>query len=72
MTNGKQILNAVEKAKKVKGQPVMIICHTVKGKGFAPADLEGKVEKLNAALTASEKRFYDIIKRVCLRKINII
>ncbi len=31
----KQILNAVTKAKKIKDQPVMIIAHTVKGKGVS-------------------------------------
>jgi transketolase len=31
----KQILNAVKKAKKVQGQPVMIIAHTIKGKGVS-------------------------------------
>lgn len=31
----KQILNATEKAKKIKGQPVVIIAHTVKGKGVS-------------------------------------
>lgn len=32
----------------------------IEAKGYAPADLEGKVEKLNAALTASEKRVNDL------------
>jgi len=30
-----QILNAVEQAKKVKGKPVMIVSHTIKGKGVS-------------------------------------
>jgi transketolase len=31
----KQILSAVAKAKKIQGQPVMILAHTVKGKGVS-------------------------------------
>jgi len=34
----KEILNALEKAEKVKGQPTVIIAHTVKGKGVSYAE----------------------------------
>lgn len=31
----KQVINAIEQAKKIKDQPVMIVAHTVKGKGVS-------------------------------------
>jgi transketolase len=36
--NMKEILNALEKAEKVKGQPTVIIAHTLKGKGVSFAE----------------------------------
>ncbi len=52
-----QLLNALEKAKKVRGQPAVIIAHTVKGKGVSfmenNVDFHGKApdaEQLEIAL----------------------
>jgi len=46
------ILAAVEKAKKVKGQPAMIVAHTVKGKGVS--FMEGNNHFHGVAPTAEE------------------
>lgn len=47
-----QILDALEEAGSVKGQPTMIIAHTIKGKGFAFA--EGKAQFHNAAMSVEQ------------------
>lgn len=48
----KAIMQAVEKAKKVKNQPVMIIAHTIKGKGVS--FMEGNNHYHGVAPTAEE------------------
>lgn len=47
-----QILNALDAAKEVKGQPTLILAHTIKGKGFAFA--EGKAQFHNASMTEEQ------------------
>ena len=47
-----QILPALNEAKAHKGQPTMIIAHTIKGKGFAFA--EGKAQFHNAAMNEEQ------------------
>lgn len=47
-----QILDALNAAKEVKGQPSLILAHTVKGKGFAFA--EGKAQFHNASMTEEQ------------------
>jgi transketolase len=49
-----KILEAVEAGKKVKGQPVMIVAHTVKGKGVS--FMEGKVNYHGVAPTREEEK----------------
>ncbi len=55
----KQILAALEEAKTVKGQPTVILAHTIKGKGFTFA--EGKAAFHNAALNCEQ---YDQAKEL--------
>ncbi|MFQ5827217.1 MAG: transketolase [Dehalococcoidia bacterium] len=50
--NLKQILRAVEEAKGVKGQPTVIVAHTIKGKGVS--FMENKAEFHGRALTPEE------------------
>ena len=47
-----QIVAAIERAKQVRERPSMIICDTLKGKGFAPG--EGKVGSHNMPFTYEE------------------
>jgi len=50
--NIKEILEALDESKQIKGKPTIIIAHTVKGKGFGFA--EGKAKYHNAALSEEE------------------
>ena len=52
--NVEEILNALDEAKRVTGEPTMIIARTVKGKGFPFA--EGVVKFHNGAITEEEHR----------------
>jgi transketolase len=47
-----QILEALDKAKTIKGKPCMIVAHTIKGKGFAFA--ENKAQFHNAAMSEEQ------------------
>lgn len=47
-----QILDALDAAGKVKGQPTLILAHTIKGKGFPFA--EGKAKYHNAGLSQED------------------
>lgn len=47
-----QILKAFDSAKEIKGQPTLILAHTIKGKGFAFA--EGKAQFHNASMTEEQ------------------
>jgi transketolase len=50
--NVKEILEALDESKQIKGKPTIIIAHTVKGKGFCFA--EGRAKYHNAALSEEE------------------
>jgi transketolase len=50
--NVKEILEALDESKTIKGKPTMIIAHTVKGKGFCFA--EGQAKYHNAALSKED------------------
>lgn len=50
--NVKEILEALDESKHIKGKPTIIIAHTVKGKGFCFA--EGQAKYHNAALSEEE------------------
>ena len=52
--NFEEIINTFEKAKHVKGKPVMIIANTVKGKGVS--FMEGKVGYHGVAPTKEEEK----------------
>ena len=57
--NIRQIVDALDKADKVKGQPVMIVANTIKGKGVHFA--EGKAEFHHGIMTQEQ---YETARRL--------
>jgi len=59
----KQILDALEEAKTVKGQPTVILAKTIKGKGFTFA--EGKAAFHNAAMNCEQyEQAKELVKKM--------